>query len=134
MLNRYLVIVVLVSLVVLVTGCGKVEPTDTPVLPTATAVSPTNTATPEPSNTATLEPTDTVTPEPSSTPTPTLGIGSAATREADGMELIHVPGGTFLMGSEDGHSNEQPMHSVTLDSFWIDRTQVSNAQYALCIC
>jgi formylglycine-generating enzyme required for sulfatase activity len=63
----------------------------------------------------------------------TPGIDSAVTREADGMVMLYVPGGTFLMGSEDGAGNELPVHSITLDSYWIDRTEVSVAQYALCV-
>jgi serine/threonine-protein kinase len=58
--------------------------------------------------------------------------GSTTTRESDGMTLVYVPGGTFLMGNDD-MSNAQPVHSVTLGSYWIDRTEVSNAQYALCV-
>jgi formylglycine-generating enzyme required for sulfatase activity len=113
----------------------------TPLEPSS-ILKPTNTAIPQPS--ATPPPTDTTPPEPSPTPpptdtappeptaTPTLGIGST-TREADGMTMVYVPGGAFLMGSEDGDDDERPMHRVTLGSFWIDRTEVSNAQYALCV-
>jgi formylglycine-generating enzyme required for sulfatase activity len=61
----------------------------------------------------------------SSTSTPTTTI-----READGMVMVYVPGGTFQMGSEEGSSDERPVHTVTLDSFWIDQTKVTNAQYA----
>jgi serine/threonine-protein kinase len=49
------------------------------------------------------------------------------------MEMVYVPGGTFEMGSIDGDVDEQPVHAVTLDSFWIDRTEVTNAQYARCV-
>jgi len=49
------------------------------------------------------------------------------------MVMVYVPGGTFQMGSNDGDSNEQPVHEVTLYSFWIDRTEVTNAQYARCV-
>jgi formylglycine-generating enzyme required for sulfatase activity len=49
------------------------------------------------------------------------------------MEMVYVPGGTFRMGSTEGHSREQPVHVVTLDSFWIDRTEVANSQYARCV-
>jgi formylglycine-generating enzyme required for sulfatase activity len=43
-----------------------------------------------------------------------------------------VPGGTFTMGS-DGPSarpDEQPPHAVDVDGFWIDTTEVTNAQFA----
>jgi serine/threonine-protein kinase len=45
------------------------------------------------------------------------------------MVQVWVPGGSFTMGSEDGSSDEKPVHQVTLDGFWIDRTEVTNAQY-----
>jgi formylglycine-generating enzyme required for sulfatase activity len=44
--------------------------------------------------------------------------------------MVHVPAGTFMMGSEDGDSNEAPLHEMYLDTFWIDRTEVTNAQFA----
>ena len=72
-------------------------------------------------------------PTPSPTPTPTLGVGSTTVREKDGMEVVYVPGGTFQMGSSDGEDDEQPVHAVTLDSFWMDRTEVTNSQYARCV-
>jgi formylglycine-generating enzyme required for sulfatase activity len=37
------------------------------------------------------------------------------------------------MGSDDGNSDEQPAHTVYLDAFAIDRTEVTNAQYARCV-
>ena len=46
------------------------------------------------------------------------------------MILVYVPAGTFAMGSTDGEDNEAPVHDVTLDAFWLDRTEVTNAQYA----
>lgn len=36
------------------------------------------------------------------------------------------------MGSNDVNSDEKPVHEVTLDSFWIDQTEVTNAQYTRC--
>jgi formylglycine-generating enzyme required for sulfatase activity len=54
-------------------------------------------------------------------------------RDKDGMEMLYVPGGTFQMGSAEGRSDEQPVHTVTLDGFWIDETEVTNAQYARCV-
>ena len=55
----------------------------------------------------------------------------------DGMVLIPVPAGEFQMGSskaEDPQAFEEelPQHTVYLRDYWIDKTEVSNAQYAMC--
>lgn len=44
--------------------------------------------------------------------------------------MIRIAGGTFLMGSDDGYRDEGPAHAVTLDPFWIDAHEVTNAQFA----
>ncbi|MBK7447957.1 MAG: SUMF1/EgtB/PvdO family nonheme iron enzyme [Anaerolineales bacterium] len=49
------------------------------------------------------------------------------------MTLVFVPAGEFTMGSDTGESDEQPTHSVNLDAFWIDQTEVTNAMYAQCV-
>jgi serine/threonine-protein kinase len=46
------------------------------------------------------------------------------------FEMLHVPAGEFVMGSEIGTSYEQPVHTVYLEEFWIDRTEVTNARFA----
>jgi len=46
----------------------------------------------------------------------------------DGQTLVWVPAGSFMMGS-NSYSNEQPIHRVTLDGFWIGKHEVTNAQY-----
>ena len=46
----------------------------------------------------------------------------------DGMVL--VPGGTYTIGSDDGAPDEQPVHRVVLDPFYIDRYEVTNAEFA----
>ena len=46
-----------------------------------------------------------------------------------GIPLVWVPGGSFMMGSEDGYSDEQPVHEVTLTGFWIGKTEVTVAQW-----
>jgi formylglycine-generating enzyme required for sulfatase activity len=43
--------------------------------------------------------------------------------------MVWIPGGAFVMGSDDGPPDESPAHSVTLDGFWMDRTEVTNAQF-----
>ena len=62
---------------------------------------------------------------------------SVLVSEKDGMILQYVPAGSFYMGSSllDTHANEDefPQHSVYLDSFWIDRNEVTNEQYRLCV-
>ena len=46
--------------------------------------------------------------------------------------MVWVPGGSFSMGTDapDTWSNEHPAHRVRLDGFWIDATEVTNAQFA----
>jgi len=51
----------------------------------------------------------------------------------DGPEMVLVEGGPWEIGiGPDGfaYDNERPRHTVELDSFWIDRTPVTNRDYA----
>ena len=45
-------------------------------------------------------------------------------------DMLWIPGGTFLMGSEDFYPEEGPVHEVTVDGFWMDRHIVTNEQFA----
>ncbi len=47
-----------------------------------------------------------------------------------GSDMVRIPGGTFLMGSDDHYPEEAPAHKVTVDGFWIDRHPVTNAEFA----
>jgi formylglycine-generating enzyme required for sulfatase activity len=60
-------------------------------------------------------------------------VGSIIVSPKDGMKLVFVPAGEFLMGSENGEEDEKPVHPVYLDSFWIDQTEVTNDMYLLCV-
>jgi formylglycine-generating enzyme required for sulfatase activity len=86
-------------------------------------------------------------------------LGDVWTRPADDMVMVYVPEGEFVMGSDDDDLEdalevckeylgdhfvetpcrpgffveEQPAHTVSLDGFWIDRTEVTNAQYRQCV-
>jgi len=72
---------------------------------------------------ALVPPTDTPTPVlPTDTPTPSAP-----------PDMVYVPAGEFIMGSDDGASYEQPVHTVYLDAFYIDKTEVTNAQYRVCV-
>jgi formylglycine-generating enzyme required for sulfatase activity len=46
-----------------------------------------------------------------------------------GVVFVKVCGGDFMMGSNDGVIDEQPVHPVHVDTFWIGKYEVSNAQY-----
>ena len=45
------------------------------------------------------------------------------------MKMIFVEGGTFAMGSTSGESDEEPVHNVTLDSYYIGETEITQAQW-----
>jgi len=45
-------------------------------------------------------------------------------------QLIEIPGGTFQMGRNDGPITEKPAHAVLVADFAMDRTEVTNAEYA----
>lgn len=70
------------------------------------------------------------------------GNSAESDRAPDGM--ARIPGGTFLMGNADGAPDKHPEHlqeipehndaiiehAVLVDPFWMDRTEVTNAQFA----
>lgn len=44
--------------------------------------------------------------------------------------MVRIEGGEFEPGNEDGYPEEFPNGRTTVSSFWIDRTEVTNAQFA----
>jgi formylglycine-generating enzyme required for sulfatase activity len=46
--------------------------------------------------------------------------------------MVWVPAGEFTMGSNE-YSDAQPVHTVYLDDYWIDQTEVTNVQYTACV-
>ncbi|NJK33172.1 MAG: SUMF1/EgtB/PvdO family nonheme iron enzyme, partial [Deltaproteobacteria bacterium] len=118
-------------------------------LATEVAAAPEETEPAEPNptamETATLTPTVMVTPTPTFTPTLTpleaalqraqAGVTRNAdwepfVQEFDGVEMVLVPAGCFMMGSDDGDSDERPVHEQCFDEpFWIDRYEVTQADF-----
>ena len=92
-------------------------------------------------------------PEVHATPAPQVPPLEFRVRSSDGMRMISVPGGLFQMGSTEAgileaialcrehyhtcnqwyYDRESPPHPVSLADFWIDETEVTNAQYRLCV-
>lgn len=113
---------------------------------TATA---TNTATNIPTKTLTATQTQTLTQTPSVTPsqtarpTATFAEGEASPTpvptlaseitDAFGIEMVLVKEGVFLMGSDGGDADEAPAHLANLDTYYIDKYEVTNKEYRACV-
>jgi len=115
-------IAILLILLALFTGCGTSQPVNTPALAIVTE-------TPKPSQ------------------------RDIFLRSSDTMTMIFIPSGSFLMGSTDieiedaillcqqhyrpcnrwYYERESPQHLISLNSFWIDQTEVTNRQYRRCV-
>ncbi|MDD4873030.1 MAG: formylglycine-generating enzyme family protein [Kiritimatiellae bacterium] len=46
-----------------------------------------------------------------------------------GVEMVIIPGGSFMMGDKQEATDSQPLHKVTISSFCIDRYEVTQEQY-----
>jgi formylglycine-generating enzyme len=58
--------------------------------------------------------------------------GKQVSEKEQQESMVWVAGGTFLMGADDKQArpDEQPRHQVTVDGFWMDATEVTNAEFA----
>ncbi len=105
-------------------------PSSTP-MPTSTATwtptsMPTATATFTPSWTPTATQTPTVTPVP---PVTKNSDWKPVERDFDGVKMVWVPTGCFMMGNND-YNNERPMTRTCVEiPFWLDKTEVTQAQF-----
>jgi formylglycine-generating enzyme required for sulfatase activity len=82
------------------------------------------------------------------TPKLTLGrteVKPPQVRQKDGMKMVYIPAGTFMMGTSDAQiqemlrenpdwkaswfDNEKPVHEVYTDAFYMDEHEVTNAQF-----
>ena len=97
------------------------------ILPTNTPVAAPPTPTPRP----TRAPTATPTPAPTSAtevqatvlPTPTPDLRPEA-------DMVEVPPGPFTMGDNSGDPKEAPAHEVNLPAYYMDKFEVTNANFA----
>ena len=84
----------------------------------------------------TINPTSTTEPiPPTATQMTTQETINQRVSSMDGMPQVYIPAGTFRMGGLDVRRapNEIPEHDVTLDAFWMDQLEVTNAMYMLCV-
>jgi formylglycine-generating enzyme required for sulfatase activity len=131
---------VVVFLLILSIGFNALSNNGKPNAPTPTFISTkapvvTKPPTREPEVATKPIPTNTAVPILTSSPpeiVPTLGIGSTSSGQ-DGMRLLYVPAGDFIMGSNDDSEDEKPVHTVKLSAFWIDQTEVTNEMYQKCV-
>jgi formylglycine-generating enzyme required for sulfatase activity len=54
--------------------------------------------------------------------TESLGAGTT-------LDLVAIPGGTFMMGDDRHHPDEQPIHQVTVAPFYLGKYPITQAQY-----
>jgi formylglycine-generating enzyme len=55
------------------------------------------------------------------------GLGQPG--RAPAKNMVWVPGGSFLMGSDDFYPEERPVHRVTVEGFWMDEHPVTVAEF-----
>jgi eukaryotic-like serine/threonine-protein kinase len=54
---------------------------------------------------------------------------TASLGEGIALDLVSIPGGTFMMGDDRHHPDEQPIHQVTLPPFYMGKYPITQAQY-----
>jgi formylglycine-generating enzyme required for sulfatase activity len=138
-LKKYLIVLFLLVLLLLVSCSPQQEdlsanPTQTLAMEPPTSTS-NPTATPKSTNTPTQPPpTETAVPSvtPTSAPTQIPSPTPLPTQISDkkGIPMVLVPAGSFNMGSTGLSANEEPVHNVYLDAFYIDQFEVSFEMYA----
>jgi formylglycine-generating enzyme required for sulfatase activity len=110
-----------------------IKPVSVPTATMVVAQAPTSaftllppSATPKPSLTPTKSYTHTPTPLPTEI------------TDAKGVSMVFVPVGKFIMGSSNPNTfyldrDENPAHNVFLDAFYIDKYEVTNSLYKICV-
>ena len=68
-------------------------------------------------------------PEPAPDPLAPVQTLPTTRTAADQRDMVRIPGGTFTMGANDGERHEAPPHQVTVKPFWMDRHEVTVADF-----
>lgn len=76
-----------------------------------------------------IAPTSTPLPIPTTPPTPTPKPLITST----GSQMLYIPAGIFRLGNDEGENDEKPSLWVRLDAYYLDETEVTNADYAQCV-
>ena len=119
----------------LASGLGTVAAIGKPTL--TPTVTPTFTPSPTSTDTPTITPTPTLIPTPFPLPPATARSKDTWVSPVDGMEIVYIPAGNYVIGSLDSDPVawivEKPQHRVSLSAYWIDKTLVTNGMYARCV-
>jgi formylglycine-generating enzyme required for sulfatase activity len=114
----------------------------TPALVMTHTITPTMTKIPSPTRTPTgtlppsLTPTGTLTPTRTLTATPVVynpRLERSDVYDFHGVPMREVPAGEFLMGEQGSETDRSPLHLVDLDTFYIDKYEVTNHLYKTCV-
>lgn len=59
-------------------------------------------------------------------------VSNSTEPETSHTNMVWIPGGTFEMGADNAQAarDEYPKHTVTVDGFWMDATEVTNKEFA----
>lgn len=60
----------------------------------------------------------------------TITSAKAHQEKPPAKDMVWIPGGSFMMGSNDHYPEESPVHPVTVDAFWMDQHTVTNAEFS----
>ncbi len=126
-----LILTIFVPIIAVLAACSAQAPAATAVVEATSATSGA-TSQPTQESSPTLEPT-------------VLASGDTRVSDVDGMEQIYIGPGEFTMGADDEDAKdtnanvngvaapENPVTTVYVDAFWIDKYEVTNHQYSLCV-
>lgn len=108
------------------------DPSSLVIIPTATPPPPEATVPPQATATLPATPTPTVMPGyPEVMSDPNWEIQTIVLED---VTMVLAPAGCFMMGSNEGDSDEQPVHEICFrEPFWLDQTEVTRAMYTACI-